>query len=303
MKRVLLSILICLLFLVSCGKSEQAETQYEVYYVNKEGTTLVSSGYNPKAEKKETKKLVEELLSQMDESPDGNDMRPAKPKGVSVKEYMMEEKFLYMDFNREYSTLDAVEEVLYRAAVVKTLTQIPGVEGVSFQVGGAPLTDRRGNAIGMMTEESFVDNTGETINSFKRETLNLYFSSEDGSHLKREAVDVVYNGNVSKEKLIIEQLISGPKADGFKATLPSDVELLNIRVTDGTCYVNFDDKFQEIGAGITEDVVIYSVVDSLTEISTIHKVQISMNGKTDLVLRENRSLNKVYERNLDCVEE
>ena len=47
--------------------------------------------------------------------------------------------------------------------------------------------------------------------------------------------------------------------------------------------------------------MIYSVVNSLTELSTIRKVQISVNGRTDRMLRESRSLDKVYERNLELV--
>lgn len=79
--------------------------------------------------------------------------------------------------------------------------------------------------------------------------------------------------------------------------------MLNINVTDGTCYVNFDSKLREMDADLTEDAVIYSIVDSLTELNTIQKVQISVNGKTDIALRESRRLDKIYERNLDLVEE
>lgn len=301
MKKYLPVILLFSLLLTSCGNGKDAEAKYQVYYVNKEGTGLECKGYDPRAE--ETKELVEELLAKMDENPPDTGLRPAKPQNVSVNSFMTEDAFLYMDFNQEYMTLDAVTEVLYRAAVVKTLTQIPGVEGVSFQIGGAPLADSRGNPVGVMTSDSFVDNTGETINSFKRDTLNLYFASEDGTHLRQERVDVVYNGNVSMEKLIMEQLIAGPKAEGYKATLSSDTTVLNISVTDGTCYVNFDSKLQEIGADITEDAVIYSIVDSLTELNTIQRVQLSVNGRTDLVLRESRRLDRVYERNLELVED
>ena len=301
MKKYLPVILLFSLLLTSCGNGKDAEAKYQVYYVNKEGPGLECKGYDPRAE--ETKELVEELLAKMDENPPDTGLRPAKPQNVSVNSFMTEDAFLYMDFNQEYMTLDAVTEVLYRAAVVKTLTQIPGVEGVSFQIGGAPLADSRGNPVGVMTSDSFVDNTGETINSFKRDTLNLYFASEDGTHLRQERVDVVYNGNVSMEKLIMEQLIAGPKAEGYKATLSSDTTVLNISVTDGTCYVNFDSKLQEIGADITEDAVIYSIVDSLTELNTIQRVQLSVNGRTDLVLRESRRLDRVYERNLELVED
>ena len=117
--------------------------------------------------------------------------------------------------------MNVVTEVLYRAAVVKTLTQIAGIEGVSFQVAGTPLSDQKGNAVGVMTDDSFVENTGETINAYSRDTLTLYFASEDGTHLRQERVNVVYNSNMSMEKLIMEQLIAGPQAEGYRAVLPA----------------------------------------------------------------------------------
>lgn len=296
----MLPVLMFSVFLISCGNQEDSEAEYQIYYVNKESTGLVSDGYE--AESGDTGELVDELLAKMDNPGDAG-RKAAKPQNVSVDSYMMEESFLYMDFSQEYLTMDAITEVLYRAAAVKTLTQIPGVEGVSFQIGGIPLTDQKGNAVGVMTADSFVDNTGETINGFKRDTLTLYFAAEDGIHLKQERVEVVYNGNVSMEKLIVEQLIAGPKAEGYRPTLSSDTTVLNINVTDGTCYVNFDSKLREMDADLTEDAVIYSIVDSLTELNTIQKVQISVNGKTDIALRESRRLDKIYERNLDLVEE
>ena len=196
-----------------------------------------------------------------------------------------------------------VTEVLYRAAVVKTLTQIAGIEGVSFQVAGTPLSDQKGNAVGVMTDDSFVENTGETINAYSRDTLTLYFASEDGTHLRQERVDVVYNSNMSMEKLIMEQLIAGPQAEGYRAVLPADVTVLSISVTDGTCYVNFDGKLQNIEADITEDVALYAIVDSLTELTSIQRVQIAVNGETQTALRESRRLDQSYVRNLDLVEE
>ena len=92
-------------------------------------------------------------------------MRIAKPDGVTINDYSVEAEFIYMDFGPEYLTMNVVTEVLYRAAVVKTLTQIAGIEGVSFQVAGTPLSDQKGNAVGVMTNDSFVENTGETINA------------------------------------------------------------------------------------------------------------------------------------------
>ena len=52
---------------------------------------------------------------------------------------------------------------------------------------------------------------------------------------------------------------------------------------------------------VTADVVIYSIVNSLVELSNVNKVQIAVNGKTDIVFRETFNLVNLYERNLELI--
>lgn len=59
-------------------------------------------------------------------------------------------------------------EVLTRAAVVRSLTQIPEVEYVMITIAGEPLMDMAGNPLGIMTADMFVDNEGEQMNSYER---------------------------------------------------------------------------------------------------------------------------------------
>ena len=54
---------------------------------------------------------------------------------------------------------------------------------------------------------------------------------------------------------------------------------------------------------VEEPVVIYSIVNSLSELPNISKVQISVKGDTSIVYRDEYPLDKLYERNLDYVEQ
>lgn len=76
--------------------------------------------------------------------------------------------------------MDAMTEVLCRAAVVRTMTQLKDISCVSFYVDGAPLTDKNGNVVGVMTNDSFVENPGEQINSIQEATITLYFAEYGG---------------------------------------------------------------------------------------------------------------------------
>ena len=210
---------------------------------------------------------------------------------------------LTLHFDEDYSKMSAVDEVLCRAAVVRTMTQIDGVDCVAFYIGDAPLTDAKGNLVGTMNQDSFIENPGEQINAIQTTTLTLYFSNRDGDALVKETQTVHYSSNISIEKLVIEHLLEQPKNAKGKSAIPSGTKLLSVTTVDGVCYVNFDAGFTNQDYEIQEPIVIYSIVNSLSELSTVSKVQISVNGSTKGVYRDSYKLDKIYDRNLDYLEE
>ena len=65
----------------------------------------------------------------------------------------------------------------------------------------------------------FIDNAGDEINSYERVKLKLYFADETGTELREINRTVVYNSNISMEKLVVEQLIDGPNAKDVYPTI------------------------------------------------------------------------------------
>lgn len=214
--------------------------------------------------------------------------------------YSLDGVLLTLHFGEDYSKRSAVDEVLCRAAVVRTMTQIDGVDCVAFYIGDAPLTDAKGNLVGTMNQDSFIENPGEQINSIQNTTLTLYFSNLDGDGLVKEVREVIYySSNISMEKLIMEQLLDGPKTKDAKSAIPEGTKLVSVSVVDGVCYVSLDEAFKNQDYKVNEAIVIYSIVDSLSELSTISKVQISVNGDTSGAYRDNFPLADMYDRNMD----
>ena len=72
---------------------------------------------------------------------------------------------------------------------------------------------------------------------------------------------------------------------------------------DGICYVNMDETFLNQNMEITEQVVLYSIVNSLTALSGVDKVQISINGDTDRKCRYEYDFSTMYEEDLSMVME
>lgn len=304
-KRVLCGLLIAMCIVqcavTGCGKKEE-KSAYHIEYLNKEKSRIVPVAYEPEAT--ETDALIQEFLAKLCSDAEHVEYRKAIPGNVEVIGYSLEGALLTLRFDEDYNKMNPVEEVLCRAAIVRTMTQIKGVDCVAFYIGDAPLADARGNLIGSMNAESFVENPGEQINSIQNATLTLYFSNEAGDGLVKEVrEEVYYSSNVSMEKLIMEQLLEGPRRKGAKSAIPDGTKLVTVSVVDGVGYVSLDEAFRNQDYKVNEAVVIYSIVNSLSELPTISKVQISVNGDTSGVYRDNFKLEDMYERNLDYVED
>lgn len=304
---------VCALFLFllagvsACGRNRQENGQsYQIYYVNKEGTAVVSEEYVTETEAEERDALLQEILGLLQDTSE-------KPEYVSplpdaFQSYSINEGKMNLDFNGTYLTQDPFVEVLCRAAVVRTLTQIEGIDTITFSVQNETLLDAVGMPVGAMTADSFIDNAGTEINAYAETEFSLYFANADGDALVEVARSVVYNSNISMERQVVEELIKGPvknKETGNEMGYPTinpAVTILSVTVKDRVCYVNLSEEFLTPVYDVTSQVALYSIVNSLVELPGVNRVQISIDGNTDVTYRDSVSLTTVFERNLDLVE-
>ena len=295
--------LLLLLCLTGCQKKEepQVESDYLLYYINKEETSVVTEDYEPQGETAD--ELVGEFIGLLQKSPADANKRAAIPQNVTILSYSLDKGQLLLNFDSTYLGMDKIYEILCRSAIVRTLCQIPEVEYVSFQIGNNPLLDSNETPVGPLSAESFVENMGDEINTYTVTTLKLYFANATGDKLVNEQVDIRYSSNMSVEKLVVEQLIRGPITEDAYPAIPSETKIVSVSTKDGICYVNLDQGFLSQGYDVLETIPIYSIVNSLTEIPGISKVQILINGETNLVYRESIRFETIFERNLDLIEE
>lgn len=312
-KKIILPFIIVVALLcaviVSVVKNRHNE-EYQGYYVfgiDAKETKVMYEKYTPK--KRDGEDLVKEFLHRMQQEPNDVSMKKAIPDNVSVDEYVLDENgdlTLYMD--AAYGNYSGVNEILRRAAIVKTLCQIPEVEAVQFYVAGQPLTDSNLETIGFMTADTFIDNTGGESVYQQKATVNMYFASEKGDTLVEVPVEITYDATIPLEQLVIEQLMKGPNTiDGasdqhLQATIPKNVTLNKVSIKDHTCYVDFSEEFLNKREGITAQVAVYSVVDTLIELPEVNKVQFSIDGEQVLLYNDTLRFGEVFSRNLDIVE-
>lgn len=301
---VLSAVLMAAVMLCCACASKKTETaadpnEYTVYYTNQSGTDI--GAVKSQVISENSADQLEALIKLLSTQPENAQYKAMLGTAVTLNGHELADGSLTLDFGSDYTKMSKTEEVLFRASVVQTLTQVKGVKYVLFTVNGSPLLDDNGEPVGIMRANSFIDDTGTEINAYSKAKIRLYFTDRQGKHLIARDEEAVYSSNMSLEKLVVEKLIEGPDTDEVYPTIAPDTKLISVTVKDGTCYVNFDAALSDKPYDVAENVVIYSIVDSLSELVDVNKVQILIDGKNDGVLFSKMSLNTIYESNYDLL--
>lgn len=269
--------------------------------MNHDQTGLVMQDYTTQTPQDDKDTLLEELTDALSQTPDKLEYYPPLSGRVHLLDYHTEKDQVTLEFDSQYKELPATTEILVRAAVVRTLTQVEGISYVSFTVQGEPLVDNLGNVVGIMSADQFIDNSGDEINTYEQAELRLYFADETGTHLVEANRTLRFSSNIAMEKLVVEQLIKGPENPELYPTINPETKIVNVTVKDGICYVNLSEAFLTQTYQVTPEISVYSLVNSLVELPNVNKVQISVNGETAVTYQESISLTTVFERNLDLL--
>ncbi|MBR4982253.1 MAG: GerMN domain-containing protein [Lachnospiraceae bacterium] len=309
-KKIILMTLWMLFAFVGMGCTSKEEDKtgiYEIYYLDRNENHIISVSYETEISKEDKQVLTAQLLEQLATQTEKIEYKPAIS-GFTVKNCILHEGQITLNLSGEYEDLPPVKEVLVRAALVKTLTQIEGIELINIQVEGKSLLDATGDTIGVMSADTFIDNTGEDMKKYEETTLTLYFANAEGNQLIKVNRTLRYNTNISLEKLVVEQLVSGPvdkknkeNATSIFATLNPEIKIISVNIKDGICYVNLNNGFLTLTGNVTADTAIYSLVNSLTELPGVVKVQLAVDGATEVKLGD-KTLSNLFERNLALIQ-
>ena len=290
------------LFCSSCGKTEPEGHYVEMSYIHSQGTKIIEQGEYLQGDTVEEQ--IQEVLLLLATVPSKLEYQVPLSQGIEVLNTSLNNKTLILNLNEGYKSLSSVMEILARASLVKSLTQIEGIERVGIVIKGDPLLDNLGKKVGNMTADMFIDNAGEEISTYEKVKIRLYFTDEDGDSLVAVDRSKPYNTNISLDKFVVEELLKGPESttEGVHPTLDPGIKLISTYVKDKTCYVNFDSAFLTKTYDIDTEIIIYSIVNSLCNLSGIDKVQILVDGKTDVMFHGSVSLSNVFKRNLNYIQ-
>ncbi len=294
---IFIGIFASLLVLSGCKEEEVIqENGVKIYYIGESGTKLETQDY-VLSESGRNARLTE-LLDCLKRPSDKIGCKAPLSYDFTVDKAEIHKQTAYLDMSQNYSELPVITEVLVRAAIVKTLTQIDGVDYVYFTVGKRQMYDCAGEHVGRMDAEQFIYNDGNEINTYELTKVKLYFANSTSDKLIPAYREKRYSTNISLERFVVEELINGTSGlvSGLYATVNPETKIISVSTRDGICYVNLNQAFLSVENNVPTELAVYSVVNSLVELPNINKVQILIDGEVPTTFEA-----PVYERNLDCV--
>lgn len=269
------------LVLTGCESAE--DNKYLIYYKNSDSNRLVVAEYY--TEEKEIYELVGKLLNQMNTKKDNKNFT-LKPDALPILRYEISSDIVNIYFTKQYYDMSNSDEILYRAGLVKTLTQIDGIKYIQIYVDGIIAQNDDGTVVGLLSKEDFVDDSNNGVGVVEWKDITLYYANKTGDKLVAKKETVAYTKNVSLEKMVMEKLIRGTTDTTLSSTLPSGMKLLSISVSENVCYVNLDQTFINEMVNVSSEVEVYSVVNSLCAIKGVDSVRIMINGDNTKTFRE-----------------
>ncbi len=216
-----------------------------------------------------------------------------------IKESNLKERIAYITFDEIYQTLPIDTQVSMRVALVYSLTALDFVEGVEFSVGDMPLTTNYGTKVGIVTRKDFLIDGLNPTPPTTSQTITLYFPKANDTKLYKEERTIHVSDNTPLEQYVMEELIKGPQIEGLLPVIRPEVKTNELTTQELVCYVDLPYNLNnpQLSVPIDEKLMIYAIVNSLTEIPQIQEVIFLMDGKKQAEFPTATDTGGLFERN------
>ena len=268
----------------------EGKIKVDLYFSNssKDGLTT-QTAYIDKSVKTDTPTLVKEVMDLMFAGPNSSDSVAVIPKGTYLRGVSVADNngTVNIDLSKEYYSARAKdappsEELLARYSIVYTLCQFDQIKKVKIYVDGKDMMASTGKdqVLTAFGPESIMINSPSSTETKTEKFLTIYYTDKTGVNLYPETHKATMTDN-SIEKTIVNELIRGPVSNRYERTFSDSAELISVETKEKVCFVNFSSGFLSgIDGDLTaERTAVYSVVNSLTKLPEIKKVQILIDGK------------------------
>ena len=182
--------------------------------------------------------------------------------------------------------------------MIWSVTSLDFVDKVEIFVDGKNLAEVIENInFDFFDRENILLNPEISDEKVYRKIFKLYFRKKNKLLAEERKIDIGLNQ--PEEKYILEQIILGPENNNLESVVPKETKIYDIKTDKDICYISLSDDFLNINKLDLDDqkFAVYGIVNSLTELENINKVQFLI--ETEKIDKKNLvfDLAKPFERN------
>ena len=307
MRRVLVAVILLVLIFTSCKPEIQEETIESkdevllVYLVNGEKDELVA--YEVEADSNSITNQIEQILDVLSTGAVSEKLLPTIPKELTMEQIEIQDGNIIIHMPDGIKNMEQIDFLLCRTSLIRSLTSIEAVASIEFYIDGLPLKDSNGKVYGPFYKSDVIVNMESENEVVKTIDLNLYFPDQKGEFLIPVTRAVGIKPNESIEERIIKELMIPPQGYNLTSLIPEETVVKSIYVDQGICYIDFNEAFrtEHIGGSTSEVMSIYAIVNSLTDLPNINKVQFLIEGKKSESFTGHMQFDILFEQSLDLV--
>ncbi len=271
----------------------------ELYFLNSEQTTLQSEIREVRY--KDSADLCIKVIDELIKGPKAVGIKPILNNNVKFLTIDMNDNAnIITNFSGEFLTGDSSKDILRVYAVVKTLCSLSGIESVKVNVDGKDIIAPDGEVIGALkaTDIKLVSD----VNEGELHEVTLYFTKQNTGKLYPEKRSIKITDQRPLAQHVVQELINGPKTQELVSCLSGASTLIGVTISDNKCYVDFKNGFISKNSGSDEHklLAVYSIVNSLTELDSVGRVQFLIDGKRIEKFGE-IEMDKLFERNTGII--
>lgn len=215
---------------------------------------------------------VAQAAAALAEKPQSEHLQCPLPDDVMILDAVRGENSVTVYLNTEYLKISGIEKTITDACITLTMCSISGIDFVSICVGSEVIEDK-------LDSEDFL--LFDNIISSQKAQVRIYFPKSDENALGSEYHTISFDDENSPERGILYALLGGPTSDSLKRAFPLGTIVLSVYTQDGVCTVSLSGITPEDETHTPEEakIAVYSIVNSLTSLSSIKSVQILIDGK------------------------
>ncbi|MBW4828228.1 MAG: GerMN domain-containing protein [Clostridiaceae bacterium] len=149
--------------------------------------------------------------------------------------------------------------------------------------------------------EEDVEETEETSEEVNEKEVTLYFVNKKYIETGDESLEklvpekrVVKYDEMPIEEAIVRELMKGTEDDKISTVIPSSVELIDVKVSDKTAFVNFKQEGLH-GGSLEERFTLDQIIKSLIELENVDKVQFLIDSQKAETLMEHLDISEPFD--------